>query len=240
MHTWKDAWAIFMKDLRIDRLYLLWNVIFMVYMGVMLSIMFQPRVEENLLIHPTVDFLMLLLFPLIGFYFSRRSFNYFKEDSYTQMLLFYRTLPIPVSTIIKSRLIQLFTAILFNGLILFATIYFLSNVFDLKLSLEQYIAFALTWIGFSLAVNGVYIYLELTCKGRTYLWATFLIVIVSVLVSIVVSLYGGSLFKISLNLSRGYGLLSPLMWGALAGGLLILGLLSGATRRKLVRRDLIR
>ncbi len=240
MNTWKDAWAIFAKDLRVDRMFLIWNVIFMIYTGGMMGIMFQGRLEAGQLLDPVADFFLLGIIPMTGFYFSRRSFSYIKEDSYTQMLLYYRTLPIPDITIMRSRIIQLVSAILFNGLILFSIIYIVLNVFDIEITLAQYLAFVLTWIGYALAVNGLLIHLELTRKGRTYLWLTFLFMAIVGLGAVVVAWFDGSLIEWTLDFSRRYGLLSPLMWGGLGGGIILLGVTSTITRRTMHKRDLAR
>ncbi|RCX16161.1 ABC-2 family transporter [Fontibacillus phaseoli] len=240
MNTWKDAWAIFLKDLRIDRMYLLWSVIFMIYTGGMIGVMLRGREAAGDVLDPMADFLMLILTPFLGFYFSRRSFSYIKEDSYTQMLLYYRTLPISDKTIMVSRLIQLVSALLFNGLILFSVIYSIFLVFDIEITLVQYLAFALTWIGYSLAMNGLFIHLEFTRKGRTYLWLTILLMIFMGGGAFVFTWFDGSLLNLTLDFSKRYGLLSPLMWGVLAGGVIVLGVSSSITRRTMHKRDLAR
>ncbi|WP_410770904.1 hypothetical protein [Fontibacillus sp. BL9] len=240
MNTWKDAWAIFLKDLRVDRMYLIWNVIFMIYTGGMIGLMLRGREEAGHVLDPMADFLILILIPFLGFYFSRRSFSYIKEDSYTQMLLYYRTLPISEKTIMKSRLIQLVSALLFNGLILFSVIYSIFLVFDIEITLVQYLTFALTWIGYSLAMNGLFIHLEFTRKGRTYLWLTFLLMFIVGLGTVAIAWFDGSLLDMTMDFSKRYGLRSPLMWGVLAGGIVLLGTLSSITRKTMHKRDLAR
>ncbi|GJM74508.1 hypothetical protein HMSSN036_67240 [Paenibacillus macerans] len=165
LNRWKDAWVIFKRDLHGDRLYLIWNVLFMLYMALMMSFMFEPGEREASFLKPLADFLMLLLIPFTGFYFSRRSFNYLKEDSYTQMLRFYRTLPIPADAVMLGRIIQLVTAIFFNGVLYFAALYLLSATLRSELSPAGYIAFALTWCGYGLLLNGAYIYFEFLKKA---------------------------------------------------------------------------
>lgn len=242
MKTWKDAWFIFTKDLRTDRLYLIWNVVFMVYSGVMISFLFRSgeKAEAERILTPVADFMALMLIPMIGFYFSRRSFSYIKEDSYTQMLLYYRTLPIPSRTIMRSRLIQLVTAMVFNGAIFFTALYTMLYFMGEEIAGAQYISFALTWMGYALAMNGPFIFLELLTKGRTYLWMTFAFMFVVGILAFVISWFNGSLLDFTLNQSGRFGLLSPVMWGCLAGGALLVFLFSRITLRRLGRRDLAR
>lgn len=212
----------------------------MTYTGWMLSLLLHSRDEAVLIMNPMADFYVLALFPLMGFFFSRRSFSYIKEDSYTQMLLYYRTLPIPESTIMKSRLIQLFIATLFNSLILFTTFFLSLLGLGIKVSLIQMLVFALTWIGYGLGMSGIYIFLELLTKGRVYLLFTLLIMLLSALVAVLVAWLDGNLLRATMDYSMDQGLHSPLMWGTLAGGLLLLSLFSTVTRRGLGRRNLQR
>ncbi|WP_435923830.1 hypothetical protein [Paenibacillus sp. DYY-L-2] len=241
MNTWKDAWVIFSKDLRIDRMYLIWNVIFMIYSGGMISMMIWSRDESGVrLLDPMADYLILMTVPMIGFYFSRRSFSYIKEDSYTKMLLYYKTLPIPAATIMKSRIIQLVTAMLFNGFIYFATIYLVFMGMGDKLSFDNFLALAITWIGYATALNGPFIYFELSRTGRVYLWLTFAIMLAVCVLAFIVAYLGGNILNFTMESSKRYGLLSPVMWGVLAGGIFMLALFCKLTLRKLGMRDLER
>ncbi|MGZ7443330.1 hypothetical protein [Paenibacillus sp. TH7-28] len=238
MNRWKDAWVIFKRDLRGDRLYLIMNVLFMLYMALMMSFMFEPGEREASLLKPLADFMLLLLIPFTGFYFSRRSFNYLKEDSYTQMLRFYRTLPIPADAVMLGRIIQLVTAIFFNGVLYFPALYLLSATLRSELSLAGYIAFALTWCGYGLLLNGAYIYFEFLKKGSTYLWMSLAAMVLVALLAFVVNGFGGNLIELTVGFSGRYALLSPLMWGSLVCGTLGVSLFAAITKRKLAVRDL--
>ncbi|MCM3701311.1 hypothetical protein [Paenibacillus macerans] len=238
MNRWKDAWVIFKRDLCGDRLYLIWNVLFMLYMALMMSFMFEPGEREASFLKPLADFMLLLLIPFTGFYFSRRSFNYLKEDSYTQMLRFYRTLPISADAVILGRIIQLVTATLFNGVLFYPGLYLLAASLRSELSSAGYIAFALTWCGYGLLLNGAYIYFEFLKKGSTYLWMSLAAMVLVALLAFVVNGFGGNLIELTVGFSGRYALLSPLMWGSLVCGTLGLLLFASVTKRKLAVRDL--
>lgn len=239
MDSWKDAWFIFKKDLRNDRLYLIWNVIFMLYVALMLGSLVGAREETDYIMNPMSDFLMLMMVPFTGFFFTRRSFNYIKEDSYTQMLRYYRVLPIPLKTVIRSRLIQLGAAMLLNGILFYGSLYLVTYLMNGSgMGLGPYLGFCFTWMGYGLLINGLFIYFELLMKGKVYLWLTFLIMLVLGVVAFVTNWQGGNLFSFTLDNSRRYVLLSPLMWGSLIGGGLGLALLCSVTLRRLTKRDL--
>ncbi|MNJ43474.1 hypothetical protein D3C77_384800 [compost metagenome] len=239
-NTWKDGWIIFKRDFMLDRWHLIWNVLFMIYIALMSSVMVNPSSEAKSILNPMADFMLLTIIPFTGFYFSRRSFNYIKEDSYTRMLHYYRTLPIPGITIIKGRIIQLLTAMLFNGLFFYPVFYFvLKNANGSLHSAGQLLAFALTWTGYGLLVNGVYIYFEFLNKGRKYLWITFSLLLVTGFLAFIINWFDGNLLLLSLEQSKRYSLLSPLMWSALILGGMTLAVFCKITLTKLGKRDLI-
>ncbi|MMZ69196.1 hypothetical protein D1872_319860 [compost metagenome] len=95
-------------------------------------------------------------------------------------------------------------------------------------------------MGYALAMNGPFIFLELLTKGRTYLWMTFVFMFVVGILAFVISWFNGSLLDFTLNQSGRFGLLSPVMWGCLAGGALLVFLFGRITLRRLGRRDLAR
>lgn len=238
MDTWRDGWVIFKKDLRGDRLYLIGNVIFMLYLAFSLSTMIELRSESEAVLNPLADFMMLLLVPITGFFFNRRSFNYIKEDSYTRMLKFYRTLPIPIAAIMKGRIIQLFTALIFNGVMFYPLFYWMSRNLRTELNIGQFIVFILTWTGFALLINGVYIYFELLKKGSTYLWMSISVVVFVVVITVIIKMLDTCLVMLVVDYSNRFSFLSPLMWGSLVVGGIGFFLLIKITQRKLTVRDL--
>lgn len=210
----------------------------MVYTGVMLSIMIMGKEVSTGIFDPLLDFILLLLIPMTGFYFSRRSFHYIKDDSYTKMLWYYRTLPIPIESVMKARVIQLLVAVAGNSVILFTTLYISSSLMRSNLSIGEMIVFAITCNGFAILCNTVYIYFELLASGRKYLLITSIIMIITALSSVVSNLYNFSIFTSTISVSREYGLLSPYMWGALILGLLLLNVTTKVVGHRLSMRDL--
>lgn len=239
-NTWKDAWVIFKRDLRLDRLYLFWNVLFMIYMAVAIGALATPSPRAGAYLDPLQDFMFFVLIPITGFYFSRRSFNYLKEDSYTRMLQYYRTLPIPAITVLRGRIIQLLTATLFNGLLFYPAYYWLSGfTSDWLTDVGRMLAFALTWTGYLLFINGIYIFFEFLSTGRRYLWISTLIALAAGIVAFLIHWFDGNALTYTLEQSKRYSLLSPLMWGMLILGGLSLALFCKMTLSKLGKRDLI-
>ncbi|WP_313639481.1 hypothetical protein MHH52_02645 [Paenibacillus sp. FSL K6-0276] len=242
MRTLKDSWFIMRSDFRGDKLKILWTflitVIFMCYLGGMTSLVTNDVLgnQDRTMI---ADFLLLSLMPLIGFSFSRRSMKYWSEDSYTRMLAYLRSLPIPINVILTRRKFQAVVSFALNGLLFFGIVYLLGENFRKELAVPSYIAFAITWIGVGLIVSGVYIFIEYLCSGKAYLCLTVLIVVLSWGISFLVTLGGGNLFLYSISSSKEWGLLSPIMWGSLLLGTISVQLFSKWTIHRLKSRDLV-
>jgi uncharacterized membrane protein len=210
----------------------------MIYTGVMVGIMLDGQTKAFEILSPFADFMLMMLIPMSGFYFSRRSFHYIRDDSYTKMLWYYRTLPISIDTIMKSRLIQLVSSLVGNGLILYTTLYISSSYLHTELNIGQMFLFIVIWTGFALFINGFYIYFELLFSGRKYLWMTSLIIILTTVLVISFYLLGFHLTTAVIQSVKTQGVGSPYMWGMLAVGVVFLSIMLRIVRNKLQVRDL--
>ncbi|WP_068614008.1 hypothetical protein [Paenibacillus tuaregi] len=238
MGTWRDGWYIFLKDLKTGRYYLIWNVLFMLYMGLTTSFIFSSEDRVKHVINPLGDFMLLLLVPLAGFTFCRRSFRYLKDDSYTQMLYYYRMLPIPLGAVIKARLLQTIFAFSFNSCFFFGLMLWLSAPFWGDANFSAYVAFALTWIGYGLMITSGYMYFEFLKRGIVYMWVSFIANGIIASLAFIVEAFSGNLVRFVMDYAKQYGLLSPVMWGSLIIGGLLIGINSKIILRKLAVRDL--
>ncbi|CAM3474615.1 hypothetical protein [Marinicrinis lubricantis] len=240
MQSLKDAWFIVRKDMKSDKRYFIWNVLFIAYMALITSTFINEMlVEERHWVRWMIaDGVTMFIVPMIGFYFSRRAFKYLQEDSYTQMLSYFRILPISNKVLKYYRLLQVGISLIVNSPIFFATIYLLSE--DVRASFDglSYIAFALTWVGYSILIMAFFIYFEMLSSGRVYFWKTLWIFILMILAAIVISRSDGSFLHWSIDFSIRWGLASPLMWAMLAAGSLGMWLMNIGTYRKLSKRDL--
>lgn len=238
----RDAWMVTKKDLKSERLMIIWSVIFMVYTGGATGTLIESGLSHQdmeQLFSPFIDIMMLMLIPMLGFYFSRKSFKYLTEDSYTQMLAYFRTLPIAPNVIMRARHIQLGIALILNSIIFFTVIYVISYHIRLQLSILPYMAFALAWIGYAMAISGIYIYLEFLCNGKKYFWMTMFLMLITVILGFGIYFVDVSLLNLTLNSAKAYGFISPVMWITLIVGVVSLVLCGKLTLHKLQMRDLV-
>lgn len=238
LNTIKDAWMMVRKDLHSEKRYLLWSIIFAAYMGGTTGVMMLGS-EEARSLGPVADFILLMLVPMLGFYFSRRSFKYLTEDSYTRMLAFFRVLPISNGVVLVYRVIQSVLAFAVNGIIFFVIMYCVQGTLLDHMRFDHYLAFALTWVGYGLMMTGPYIYFEFSNHGKAYLLSTLIFLVGSVVAAAAVFAAGGNLLVYTMEVSKRWSLLSPVMWGILLAGVISLVLCSIGTLRRLESRDLV-
>ncbi|MEK4009624.1 hypothetical protein [Paenibacillus sp. FSL H3-0333] len=242
MTTFKQAWVIVRSEFHGDRWKLLWALLFsLVFMGYFSAITGMV-IDDTLTGHDRQllsDVLMVTTMLMLVITFSRRTMKYISEDSYTRMLAYMRALPVPVAAVLCKRKLDTLFAVAMNGTIYFSLLYALSPGIRAELPLASYLAFAFTWIGYSLIVAGMYIMIEFSVSGVVYFWTISAIMLLVLGVSGLVYLTGGNILLATVAVSKEWGLLSPLMWGTLVLGVLSVQLLSIWTIHRLKSRDLV-
>ncbi|AIQ44880.1 hypothetical protein R70723_02400 [Paenibacillus sp. FSL R7-0273] len=242
MTNLKQALIIVRSDFNGDRLkllwMLLWALLFMGYMGGLSSMIIQDTLDNGdgkIL----ADIMFMTVIPMLGFTFSKRTMKYLTEDSYTRMLAYMRTLPIPTAVILCKRKLHAVSSIGLNGLVFFGLIYAISSNMRQELPFINYLAFTLTWIGLGLIVAGLYIFIELLASGKAYFIYVMLFTFIYIGAAVLTWLAGGNLILYTVSYSKEWGLLSPLMWGTLVLGTLSVQLFSAWTIHRLKSRDLV-
>ncbi|MFC7558190.1 hypothetical protein ACFQ5D_04750 [Paenibacillus farraposensis] len=238
MTIMKQAWTITRQDLRNNPYVLLWTLLFTMYLGFTISFVVSIELGKSGALNPAADFVMLVLTPFLGFIYNHRTFKYLQEDSYTHMLAFLRTLPILVSAVIMSRIQQAILAFVGNSVVFFMLLFTLSGTLRVYAGPGFFISFALTWIGYGMLIQALYIYLEFLRRGKAYFWLSLVIMVICGMISVIVRIYGANLVSITAVFIKEWQLLSPVMWGALAMGSLAILVSYRITLRRLVRRDL--
>ncbi|WP_238650848.1 hypothetical protein [Paenibacillus piscarius] len=242
MTTFQQAWVIVRSEFRGDRWKLLWSLLFAILFMGYFSAITGMVIDDTLTGHDKQllsDVLMVTMMLMLVISFSRRNVKYISEDSYTRMLAYMRALPVPAAAILCKRKLDTLFAVAMNGIIYFSLLYILSPGIRAELPPAPYLAFAFTWIGYSLVIAGMYIMIEFSVSGVIYFWSISVILLLALSVSGMVYLAGGNILLFTVAVSRSWGLGSPLMWGALVAGALSMQLFSKWTIHHLKRRDLV-
>ncbi|WP_340021084.1 hypothetical protein MHI24_18970 [Paenibacillus sp. FSL K6-1096] len=242
MTTLQQAWVIVRSEFRGDRWKLLWALLFSVLFMGYFSAITGMVIDDTLTAHEKQllsDVLMVTMMLMLTISFSRRTMKYISEDSYTRMLAYMRALPVPVAAILCKRKLDTLFAVVMNSTLFFSLLYALSPGIRAELSPVSYLAFAFTWIGYSLIIAGMYIMIEFSVSGVMYFWIISGIMLLALGVSGLVYLAGGNILLTTVAVSKSWALGSPLMWGALVAGVLSIQLFSKWTIHRLKSRDLV-
>lgn len=236
---WKQAWWMTKTELKRDRLNWIWTILFTLYTAaITVSFLTGTGLREmEAQVHTFVSHnIFLLIVPFLGFFFSRRSFRYIQDDSYTLMLSYMRRLPIPASTIIWSRIFQMLVAFAVNSIVFFTVIYFLALRAE-HFRFDQVLAFSLLWIGYGVVVNAIYLYWEFLLNGKTYFALGVGSFVVLSLIALTTAILDWNLIQFSIEHSQQWGLLAPGMWIMLVSGILLMTFAFKRTKKKLLLRD---
>ena len=236
---WKQAWWMTKTELKRDRLNWIWTILFTLYTAAITgSFLTGTGLREmEAQVHTFVSHnIFLLIVPFLGFFFSRRSFRYIQDDSYTLMLSYMRRLPIPASTIIWSRIFQMLVAFAVNSIVFFTLIYFLALRAE-HFRFDQVLAFSLLWIGYGVIVNAIYLYWEFLLNGKTYFALGVGSFFVLSLIALTTAILDWNLIQFSIEHSQQWGLLAPGMWIMLVSGILLMTFAFKRTKKKLLLRD---
>lgn len=195
----------------------------------------EDMTYSNLLIDAT----MLMLIPLTGFLFNRRSCKYLSEDSYTRLIQYYRILPIPLGVVMRSRWLEMIIAFLVNVPSTYGIVYFSTPRLREQVGLSEFLIMMLMGIGYSLILMGIYVFVEMMSHGRFYMWFTFGIAPLYAIVSLLfISLTGDSVLLFTINEATQHGLGSIVVWICLSLGVASIMISHRLTSRKLALRDL--
>jgi len=187
--SWRGEWKGFLLTLALA-LYVGWLV------SMMLGDIMQRDRDSATSLEIVLDWMYLLLFPAFGQCMNRSSFRIMREDVFTRQVAHWRTLPIPLSTIIQARLLRSILLIPVLGVIFVLLQYSVTAEFRELLSPGGWLAFVWIWICYGLAINALLIWLELGCSGKWYMLIYSVVMLVS-------GLLAGGLKLFDINLVNG-------------------------------------
>lgn len=234
---WNQAWRIVVRELKIDRYYLAASTLFIAYMAFFSGLMVS-MISEEARFSFVADLFFWAVASMTGYYFSRRMMKFLAEDSYTQMLAYYRVLPISPKVIALARCQQLAFATAFNGILLFGLMYALHSGIREQLDPGAFVAFALLWTGFGLISNSAYVVLELSVRGKAYFWYSLALVVALTLLVLILHFSGIHIVEGTMRISKEHGVFSPIAWSFFAAGVLSIYVSYRALVIKLPKRSL--
>lgn len=185
-----------------------------------------------------VDLWFLAILPAlaIGAAFNPDYSRRFTEDNMSRRLSFLRSLPVPSGSITGSRALVSLTSLAITGPLFFGALYLVSGEAQ-RVPLGEYVSFAGVWLGYTLAVGGLYLYVWLGFGGRADAFFTLGVMLAMVLAVAVTTLtFGTGLVEGSIGLAREHGALAGVTGICAGGSVFALWMLAAA--RRLSRREL--
>ncbi|WP_046225820.1 ABC-2 transporter permease [Paenibacillus dauci] len=238
MFDFKNGWVLTRKEISQNRIMFVWAAAFMLYMSLLVGGLYFISIGE-VLDSGMIDFIMLISALMLGTDYSRRAFRMMREDMYTELLAYYRTLPIPFAAVLGSRLQQMIIMFIYNWVIFFTIVYGFGARHIPNMTLSGYLAFALSWGGIGLLLLSVYIYWEFTTNYKQYRTYNLIVLVVLIIVGAVGTFthnnISGQLLRISVEDRLG----SPIVWILLAAGIAAMFIAFWWTDRKAKKRDLM-
>lgn len=238
MFDFKQGWLITKRELQSNGVMFIWSTIMMVYMGVIVGFLYYTN-QNEILNYGLLDILMLVTAPLLSIDYSRRSFRLMKEDTYRKQMIYFRSLPIPFSAVLGSRLQVMGIMLLYNSILFFGLIYFVGARTIPGMSITAYLTYAISWISLGLILTSLYVYMEYAVRQQTYLFwsivSTVLLLGLAIL-GIVINRHASSMV---MKAAIDYQLASPIMWIGLALAAITLIIAFRVIYRKARVRDLV-
>ncbi|MFD1955623.1 hypothetical protein ACFSL6_16005 [Paenibacillus thailandensis] len=184
MNKWQGAWHIARHELARGKIGSIITVLFSAYLVFTTFPLYDIPAEQPELSRNVLDFILLAVFPVLGFSFNRSTFRYWREDICTHSLAQWRTMPIPVESIALGRLLMLAIHLVPAAVLYFTALYFAVPGLKEAYDVGPYILGALFWLFYSLGVASVYLYYELTLSGKRYTVVCFVVLFLFVAVAI--------------------------------------------------------
>ncbi|SHN30496.1 hypothetical protein [Gracilibacillus kekensis] len=194
---WKDSWWLAKKELSFQfpgiLLTLLATIIIAFFTVPQLDALVREMYSnETLYWNPfLLDLIFLGVTPSFsalfvwGPYLSLRTI---KEDPFGKRMALYRSLPISMDVLIRSRILSMLVIFIIMSSAFYTIIFLmLPDSFFYNVEASQFLRFALTWFGYALVLGSVNTYIEFGTNGRVLYIFPLLFLIVIVLVRVACS-----------------------------------------------------
>ncbi|SER74165.1 hypothetical protein SAMN04487944_10971 [Gracilibacillus ureilyticus] len=226
---WKESWIITKNELMILWQSFLGTLLATILIGMMSASLLEQMVpvltdEEHLYSSIPLDILFLFLTPCYSTIFLSSpylSFKTIKEDPFGKRMALYRAMPVSTSILAGSRLLLMIVTFVALSITYYISITFsLSDSFYQLVTMETYIPFIVFWLGYSLLIGSLNVYIEYGTNGKILYIFSFLYGLVMVTVIIIFwTIWNSGMVEAVLKMVNQTGWLSAVL-------MLILGIIS--------------
>lgn len=185
MNTRQGAWHIAKHELTREWIGIVITVLFCLYLALITTAAYN---DEEKIMSWLLDMIFIVTFPSLAFVMNKTTMRFWRDDTHTNKLAEWRTLPIPLTHLVIGRLLQLVIVQTLALTIFFTIQYLLVDRLHDRISVGAYILFALFWYFYALSMAVAYVYWEIGHTGKAYALFCYISVVVFVLVSALIGL----------------------------------------------------
>lgn len=172
MHSWRAVGAIVAFELRREWFGVLVTALFALYFGAVFTGVVVDRHEiqgdSKRLLDAVMNWIYLFGFPLFGCLMNRTVFHYWRDDPFSRRIAHWRTMPIPLQTIVRARFLQSIAIMIVVGGAFATMQYWLYSGIRELAGPGDWVAETVVWMAYGMTVQTLYILLELGYSGKTY------------------------------------------------------------------------
>ncbi len=183
---------------RRERIGLAFTLIFAIYMGTVISLSIDGTMENNedsRSLNGVIDWIYLTMFPVFGLVMNKSAFGMWRDDYYSRRIAHWRTMPIPVASIVQARFLQTIIVLPVIGVCFLLLQYMIASNLRDTVSPVQWLENGVVWMCYSFIVNAMYVLLELGYSGKRYVQVYLGYMGITAIVSAILSWQGIHLFQ---------------------------------------------
>jgi hypothetical protein len=223
-----------------ERLGIIFTFLFAIYIGATISFSvdgFFGKEEIPRTLYGLIDWIYLTMFPVFGLVMNKSAFGMWRDDYYSKRLAHWRTMPIPIASIVQARFLQSFITLPIVGVVFIFLQYAIAPHLREAVSLAQWLENGVVWLAYAFIVNALYVWLELGFSGKKYVLYYLGFMGLTAILSAVLTWQGIYLFQEALRLiEEGYG--AALIVGLAVAAIAATWIGHRATVRRIRRRSM--
>ncbi|WP_053372408.1 hypothetical protein [Paenibacillus sp. FJAT-27812] len=170
MGLWKGAWYLTKHELTKDGWKSLFTLLFVGYLLLFTVPLLNDVAsgQRDTMLYWAMDFIYLTLLPCMGFVLNQTMMRYWKDNSYTKKMAYWRTLPISSKQIALGRIMHLMIVLVITELIFFMLQFLILRNMGAEIPVLHFVLYAIFWFGYSLSMAVAYVYWEVGHSGKMY------------------------------------------------------------------------
>jgi|GEM_PF-921716 len=195
---------------RRERLGMLFTLLFALYLATINSATIGGLLagDENVprTLNGLVDWLNMVMYPIFGMVMNKSSWGMWRDDYYSKRIAQWRTMPIPVASIVWARMLQSAVMLTVIGGVYLLAQYLFTPALREYVTPMQWIENGLIWMCYGATLLSLIILMELGHTGKRYCLVYFGLMIGVGAISIILTWQGFYVFRSVLDIIKdGYG-----------------------------------